>query len=167
MKNITHCSIREIVDYAPPLPVSAYSNGMVLWAFPALLKSTCKLDVDFFPWDQQTCELEFGSWTYDMFQVSLHLTNNRNCYYWPGNSILLVRTPEVCPNICVYYVFCMVHMLYVLVLVVISHWMFFHDDSGCCIYVPVRLGWKRMSPVKYLSYIAIVVTLIDFNWQHT
>ena len=81
MKNISHCSIREIVDYAPPLPVSAYSNGMVLWAFPALLKSTCKLDVDFFPWDQQTCELEFGSWTYDMFQVSLHLTNNRNCYY--------------------------------------------------------------------------------------
>ena len=48
MKNISHCSIREIVDYAPPLPVSAYSNGMVLWAFPALLKSTCKLDVDFF-----------------------------------------------------------------------------------------------------------------------
>ena len=34
-----------------------------------LVKSTCKLEVDFFPWDQQSCRLKLGSWSYDTSQV--------------------------------------------------------------------------------------------------
>lgn len=45
------------------------SDGYVLWVVPAMIKSSCKIDISFFPFDMQKCELKFGSWTYDGFQV--------------------------------------------------------------------------------------------------
>ncbi len=45
------------------------SDGMVFWAPIANLRSTCKLDLTFFPFDDQICHFKFGSWTYDGFQV--------------------------------------------------------------------------------------------------
>ena len=45
------------------------STGDVHWEPPAIYKSTCSIDVEFFPFDMQTCFLKFGSWTYDSEQV--------------------------------------------------------------------------------------------------
>ncbi|KAI0227983.1 Neuronal acetylcholine receptor subunit alpha-10 [Lamellibrachia satsuma] len=39
-------------------------NGSVLWPVPVKLLSSCKVDITFFPFDDQTCELHFGSWIY-------------------------------------------------------------------------------------------------------
>lgn len=39
--------------------------------FPTLTESVCTLDVDRFPFDQQTCPLVFGSWVYDGTQMDL------------------------------------------------------------------------------------------------
>lgn len=36
-----------------------------------IFKSTCKIDITWFPFDDQRCEMKFGSWTYDGFQVSV------------------------------------------------------------------------------------------------
>lgn len=47
------------------------NNGYVLWVIPAMIKSSCKIDVTFFPFDEQKCPLKFGSWTYDGFQLDL------------------------------------------------------------------------------------------------
>jgi hypothetical protein len=44
-------------------------TGKVLWTPPAIFKSSCEIDVRYFPFDQQTCFMKFGSWTYDGFQV--------------------------------------------------------------------------------------------------
>ena len=44
-------------------------NGIVVWTPPAIFKSSCEIDVEFFPFDRQTCFLKFGSWTFDGFQV--------------------------------------------------------------------------------------------------
>ena len=44
-------------------------NGYVKWTPPAIFKSSCEIDVEFFPFDRQTCFLKFGSWTFDGFQV--------------------------------------------------------------------------------------------------
>lgn len=38
---------------------------------PGIFKSTCKIDITWFPFDDQRCEMKFGSWTYDGFQVSI------------------------------------------------------------------------------------------------
>lgn len=52
------------------------SDGKILWVVPAMIKSSCKIDVRYFPFDEQNCSLKFGSWTYDGFQ--LDLTNLRD-----------------------------------------------------------------------------------------
>lgn len=44
-------------------------DGDVFWPVPTKLKSSCKIDVTYFPFDEQICALKFGSWTYDGFQV--------------------------------------------------------------------------------------------------
>ncbi|PIO70825.1 Cation transporter family protein [Teladorsagia circumcincta] len=35
-------------------------NGTVEWAPPAIYKSMCQIDVEFFPFDRQQCEMKFG-----------------------------------------------------------------------------------------------------------
>jgi len=44
-------------------------SGRVEWKPPAIYKSSCEIDVEFFPFDEQTCVMKFGSWTYDGYQV--------------------------------------------------------------------------------------------------
>ena len=46
-------------------------DGNVSWNFPAVVKSSCLLDVQYFPWDQQICPLKYGSWTFSGFEVDL------------------------------------------------------------------------------------------------
>ncbi|CAH8624220.1 unnamed protein product [Heterobilharzia americana] len=47
------------------------SNGNVFWPPPAKLRSTCKIDITYFPFDDQSCTMKFGSWTYDGWQVNV------------------------------------------------------------------------------------------------
>ncbi|PIO59825.1 hypothetical protein TELCIR_18699, partial [Teladorsagia circumcincta] len=46
-------------------------TGTVFWPPPTQLRSTCKVDVSLFPFDEQRCSLKFGSWTYHGFQVDI------------------------------------------------------------------------------------------------
>ncbi|CAH0554069.1 unnamed protein product [Brassicogethes aeneus] len=53
---------------------TVYYNGLVVWQPPAVYKSSCSIDVEFFPYDVQTCVLKLGSWTYDGFKVTLSIS---------------------------------------------------------------------------------------------
>ena len=59
-------------------------NGLVEWKPPAIYKSSCEIDVEYFPFDEQTCVMKFGSWTYDGFQVRKNFTFHcpRMIYPW-------------------------------------------------------------------------------------
>ncbi|KAI9519100.1 Neuronal acetylcholine receptor subunit alpha-9-I [Dissostichus eleginoides] len=48
-------------------------NGEIIWDSPAITKSTCVVDVSYFPFDWQQCKLTFGSWTYNGNQVDISL----------------------------------------------------------------------------------------------
>ncbi len=50
-------------------------NGEVEWIPPAIYKSSCEMNVLYFPFDEQNCLLKFGSWTYNGFQVRLSTQN--------------------------------------------------------------------------------------------
>lgn len=44
-------------------------NGEVFWKPPAIYKSSCEINVEYFPFDEQSCIMKFGSWTYNGAQV--------------------------------------------------------------------------------------------------
>nr|ASO96849.1 nicotinic acetylcholine receptor subunit alpha 6 [Rhyzopertha dominica] len=48
-------------------------DGSCLYVPPGIFKSTCKMDITWFPFDDQHCEMKFGSWTYDGNQLDLVL----------------------------------------------------------------------------------------------
>ncbi|XP_018651587.1 putative nachr subunit [Schistosoma mansoni] len=57
-------------DYMQSKAMVQY-NGNVFWPPPAKLRSTCKIDITYFPFDDQSCTMKFGSWTYDGWQVNV------------------------------------------------------------------------------------------------
>ncbi|KAM5193846.1 neuronal acetylcholine receptor subunit alpha-9 [Mantella aurantiaca] len=46
-------------------------DGKITWDTPAITKSSCVVDVSYFPFDEQQCNLTFGSWTYNGNQVDI------------------------------------------------------------------------------------------------
>uniref|UniRef100_A0A8D9AJX1 Neuronal acetylcholine receptor subunit alpha-7 n=4 Tax=Cacopsylla melanoneura TaxID=428564 RepID=A0A8D9AJX1_9HEMI len=48
-------------------------NGTCLYVPPGIFMSTCKIDITWFPFDDQHCDMKFGSWTYDGSQLDLIL----------------------------------------------------------------------------------------------
>ncbi|XP_076356162.1 acetylcholine receptor subunit alpha-like [Tachypleus tridentatus] len=50
---------------------TVYHTGEIVWKPPAMYKSTCEIDVEYFPFDEQSCLMKFGSWTYDGLEVDL------------------------------------------------------------------------------------------------
>ncbi|CAH8636909.1 unnamed protein product [Schistosoma mattheei] len=47
------------------------SSGNILWIQQALFRSTCQVEITYFPFDSQVCMLEFGSMAYDKTQLDL------------------------------------------------------------------------------------------------
>ena len=46
-------------------------DGTVTLLTHGIFTSVCDMDIQWFPFDQQTCDMIFSSWTMDMNQVDL------------------------------------------------------------------------------------------------
>jgi len=51
-------------------------DGTVLWIPQSIFFSSCPIDITHFPFDVQTCTLEFASWTFDGMQLDLDFFGN-------------------------------------------------------------------------------------------
>uniref|UniRef100_A0AAU6PBV4 Nicotinic acetylcholine receptor alpha8 n=1 Tax=Protohermes xanthodes TaxID=1452977 RepID=A0AAU6PBV4_9NEOP len=60
-------------------------NGEVFWKPPAIYKSSCEINVEYFPFDEQSCMMKFGSWTYNGIQVDL-----KHMQQVPGSNIVKI-----------------------------------------------------------------------------
>ncbi|TPP64397.1 Acetylcholine receptor subunit alpha-type acr-16 [Fasciola gigantica] len=50
-------------------------QGEVTWNLPVTVQSLCNVDVLYFPFDHQICDIRMGSWMYDKAQFELHLAS--------------------------------------------------------------------------------------------
>ncbi|XP_052099042.1 neuronal acetylcholine receptor subunit alpha-10-like [Mytilus californianus] len=51
-------------------------DGTVQYNFPTVMEVQCQVDVTKFPFDQQTCPLQFGSWIYTGKQLDMNLQSD-------------------------------------------------------------------------------------------
>ncbi|XP_010877120.1 neuronal acetylcholine receptor subunit alpha-3 [Esox lucius] len=70
-------------------------NGDVTWIPPAIFKSSCKIDVTYFPFDYQNCTMKFGSWTYDKAKIDLVLIGSTiNLQdFWESGEWTIINAP--------------------------------------------------------------------------
>nr|ADG63463.1 nicotinic acetylcholine receptor beta 2 subunit [Pardosa pseudoannulata] len=77
--------------------VLIYPGGGVMWVPPAIYQSSCRINVTYFPFDQQKCVMKFGSWTFNGDQVSLKLSNDNAWVdlsdYWKSGTWDIVEVP--------------------------------------------------------------------------
>lgn len=77
--------------------VLIHHDSGVEWIPPAIFQSTCKIDVTYFPFDQQRCEMIFGSWTYTGNAVTLKFYKDRDYVelsdYWKSGTWDIVEVP--------------------------------------------------------------------------
>ncbi|CAG6012406.1 unnamed protein product, partial [Menidia menidia] len=69
------------------------SSGSCSYLPPGIFKSTCHIDVRWFPFDVQRCELKFGSWTYGGFSLDLKMLEADTTGYIANGEWDLVEVP--------------------------------------------------------------------------
>ncbi|XP_035687557.1 neuronal acetylcholine receptor subunit alpha-7-like [Branchiostoma floridae] len=79
---VVYNSLGAYSDAFADSEATIYSSGSLSWLYPVILTFTCAIDVTYFPYDEQTCEMQFGSWSFDGFKVDVH---NRSAAPDSGN----------------------------------------------------------------------------------
>uniref|UniRef100_A0A4W4EMM7 Neuronal acetylcholine receptor subunit alpha-7 n=1 Tax=Electrophorus electricus TaxID=8005 RepID=A0A4W4EMM7_ELEEL len=69
------------------------SSGYCNYLPPGIFMSTCNVDVRWFPFDIQKCELKFGSWTFDGWLLDLQMSEADISGYMPNGEWDLVGMP--------------------------------------------------------------------------
>ncbi|KAI1887675.1 hypothetical protein AGOR_G00192750 [Albula goreensis] len=69
------------------------ASGSCQYIPPGILKSTCYIDVRWFPFDVQKCDLKFGSWTYNGWLLDLQMLEVDISTYIPNGEWDLVAVP--------------------------------------------------------------------------
>lgn len=65
---------RQVKDMTKNLLLTVRYTGDIVYRFPAVYRSTCPLKVSKYPFDEQTCEMVFGSWLHDNNTLDIDVT---------------------------------------------------------------------------------------------
>lgn len=72
------------------------ASGYCQYIPPGILKSTCYIDVRWFPFDVQKCDLKFGSWTHNGWLLDLQMLDVDTSTYIPNGEWDLVGKRTHC-----------------------------------------------------------------------
>ncbi|NXM61226.1 ACHA2 protein, partial [Illadopsis cleaveri] len=161
-------------------------DGTVTWVPPAIYKSSCSIDVTFFPFDQQSCKMKFGSWSYDKAKIDLenmeHHVDLKD--YWESGEWAIVDAAgtynskkydcctEIYPDITFYFVIRRLPLFYTINLIIpcllISCLtvLVFYLPSGCgekitlCISVLLSLTVFLLLITEIIPSTSLVIPLI-------
>lgn len=67
---MTTCRADGVYEMTSGTKAVLLSSGLVKWKPPASFRSSCLIDVTYFPFDEQQCGFQLGSWTYNINEVS-------------------------------------------------------------------------------------------------
>lgn len=109
-----------------------FYDGRVKWKPPAIYKSSCSIDVTFFPFDQQNCKMKFGSWTYDRAKIDLVSmdSNVDQMDYWESGEWVIINAvgkynskkyeccTEIYPDITYYFIIRRLPLFYTINLII-------------------------------------------------
>ncbi|TSM94696.1 Neuronal acetylcholine receptor subunit alpha-4 [Bagarius yarrelli] len=109
-----------------------FHDGRVKWKPPAIYKSSCNIDVTFFPFDQQNCKMKFGSWTYDRAKIDLVSmdSNVDQMDYWESGEWVIINAvgkynskkyeccTEIYPDITYYFIIRRLPLFYTINLII-------------------------------------------------
>ena len=65
--------------------VKVRSDGQNFWGQSMILRSSCIIDVRNFPYDDHSCDMEFGSWSQDTTRIDINSTVHRKTEYFMPN----------------------------------------------------------------------------------
>ncbi|CAJ0957012.1 unnamed protein product, partial [Mesorhabditis belari] len=79
-----------------------YNTGEVNWVPPGIFRASCKMDITYFPFDEQICFLKFGSWTYNgnALDLQIHMPDDEPAEmdlstYIPSGEWKLLSAPAI------------------------------------------------------------------------
>ncbi|KAG8506315.1 Neuronal acetylcholine receptor subunit alpha-2 [Galemys pyrenaicus] len=149
-----------------------FSTGTVHWTPPAIYKSSCSIDVTFFPFDQQNCKMKFGSWTYDKAKIDLEQmeqTVDLKDYWESGEWAIINATgtynskkydccAEVYPDITYYFVIRRLPLFYTINLIVPC--LLISCLTVLVFYLPSDCGEKITLCISVLLSLTVFLLLI-------
>lgn len=75
--SVTCSADDESTGYLQGIYVLLKSSGTVVWPIPIRLRTSCKVDITYFPFDDQLCTLLFGSSVYSHWRVAFNVSLTR------------------------------------------------------------------------------------------
>jgi hypothetical protein len=64
-------------------------TGEVVWLSHGIFRSSCDINVEYFPFDVQSCNMKWASWTYDGYQVWNNVGTLIQCSRLPLEDLII------------------------------------------------------------------------------
>ncbi|XP_014925663.2 neuronal acetylcholine receptor subunit alpha-2 [Acinonyx jubatus] len=149
-----------------------FSTGTVHWVPPAIYKSSCSIDVTFFPFDQQNCKMKFGSWTYDKAKIDLEQTEQTVDLkdYWESGEWAIINATgtyntkkydccaEIYPDVTYYFVIRRLPLFYTINLIIPC--LLISCLTVLVFYLPSDCGEKITLCISVLLSLTVFLLLI-------
>ncbi|XP_042369126.1 LOW QUALITY PROTEIN: neuronal acetylcholine receptor subunit alpha-2-like [Plectropomus leopardus] len=149
-----------------------FHTGRIRWVPPAIYKSSCSIDVTFFPFDQQSCKMKFGSWTYDRAKIDLEPFENTVDLkdYWESGEWAIVNAVgtyntkkydcchEIYPDITYYFVIRRLPLFYTINLIIPC--LLISCLTVLVFYLPSDCGEKITLCISVLLSLTVFLLLI-------